>query len=94
MATLQVRQGQSIYDICLQAYGTLNLIFKLIQDNLIESIDINPAPGTIIKYDESLIANTAISQQNNNTNTTYTTLDDSVEEGGSFDNSFDDSFDV
>lgn len=48
------REGQSIYDLCLQVYGTLDQLVKFCQDN--DVTDINAAPNkSEYQYDTSLV---------------------------------------
>lgn len=77
--TLNVKQGQSIYDICLQAYGTLNQLYKLIQDNNISNINAYIPPKTVITFDETLIQDAAITDNNTNTGVIYCTIEDTAE---------------
>jgi len=49
------QNGQSIYDICIQTYGSLDLLYKLIQDNNLTNIDATLQPGTTLQWDSSLI---------------------------------------
>lgn len=49
--------GQSLYDVCLNTYGTLDLLLKLIMDNNIENINVYPYSGQSFSYDPSLIVN-------------------------------------
>jgi hypothetical protein len=58
---------QSIYDICLQIYGTLDLLsngesalYKLIKDNNIDSINVGNFAGERIIFDPTLVSNNAI----------------------------------
>jgi len=45
-----VKEGQSLFDIAVQEYGTVDAIFLLIEDNdFINKIDDNISPGDIIK---------------------------------------------
>lgn len=73
MATLIAKQGQSIYDVCLQAYASLNQLYKLIQDNGIPNINTGELQGTVFTYDPSLIANNSLSNRNRDENINYVT---------------------
>ena len=59
--------GQSIYDICLMTYGTFDLLFKLVSDNL-NSIDDVIVSGQTFIWDSSLSVNSTIN------NVTFATL--------------------
>lgn len=51
--------GQSLYDVCLCVYGSLNYMLKLIKDNNIANIDHKPVSGDVFVYDETINANTS-----------------------------------
>lgn len=55
--SVQAVDGQSIYDVCLQVYGSLDKLIKLCTDNNITNIDIIPN-GKVFYYDTDLITNT------------------------------------
>lgn len=59
--TYYSRDGQNIYDICLQVYQDLNMVYKLIQDNNWQDIDLYPVAGTPFVYTSSLSADTLFS---------------------------------
>jgi hypothetical protein len=47
--------GQSIFDICLNCYGTLDLLLKLIVDSGIENVNHIPISRELYTYDDSLV---------------------------------------
>lgn len=47
--------GQSLFDICLNCYGTLDLLLKLIVDSGIENVNHIPISREMYTYDDSLI---------------------------------------
>lgn len=47
--------NSTIYDVCLNTYGTLNLLGKLMDDNNHEGVNINPAQGQVFLFDENLV---------------------------------------
>lgn len=57
IAYVPYRTGQSIYDLCLQVYGTLDLLVRFCKDN--DVTDINAVPNkkeyqyetTLVKYE-------------------------------------------
>ena len=59
--------GQSIYDICLMTYGTFDLLFKLVSDNL-NSINDTIISGQNFVWDSSITVNSTIN------NVTFATL--------------------
>ena len=60
--------GSTIYDVCLNTYGTLNRLGKLMDDNNHPGIDNYPTAGQIFLYDENLVN----IQTNQNLNQNYT----------------------
>ena len=47
-------QGMSIYDICMQVYGTLDYLYKLIQDSGFSNSQTYPLPGTSFIFNPTL----------------------------------------
>lgn len=62
------RAGQNIYDICLQVYGDLSYLYKLIQDNSLSNIQSNILPGTLFNFNPTLTKNTLFSSWLNKNN--------------------------
>lgn len=56
--------GQSIFDVCLNAYGALDNLFKLLQDSsgTDQGVDDAPASGQEYIYDDDLVSDQAINQ--------------------------------
>jgi len=54
--------GQSIQDVCLSTYGSLDYIYKLIQDSGIPDLDYVVKTGDIFYYDLSLTVNNNINR--------------------------------
>lgn len=52
--------GQSIYDVCLQTYGSLDFLFKLLQDNSIAGLNTDVLSGQKFTWDETLVVNQQI----------------------------------
>ena len=48
---------QSIYDVCLNTYGSLNLLIKLMTDNNYPSLDNYPPSRSLFVYDDTLTVN-------------------------------------
>lgn len=69
LTSFKVIEGQSVYDLVLNTYGTLNLLGKLIVDNDIDDINALTVTGQVVWYDDLLIAdyNLFNSIQQNNT---------------------------
>ena len=49
--------GQSIYDVCLQTYGSFDYLFKLMTDNGISGLNSAILGGTVFSWDDTLIQN-------------------------------------
>lgn len=65
--------NQNIYDVCNMTYGTLDLLFKLIQDNDFGSVNNYPFQGQVFTWDDTLVFNDASNKANSLTNTIYAT---------------------
>lgn len=65
--------GQSLYDICLQVYGTLDLLYKLLQDSGVDSVNVVPFSGQVFIYDDTLVTDQAIINRNVLGNILYAT---------------------
>lgn len=55
----------TIYDVCLNTYGTLNYLVKLMVDNGFAGVNLYPVAGQIFKYDDTLVY--GLTQQKSNT---------------------------
>jgi hypothetical protein len=60
--------NSTIYDVCLNTYGTLNLLAKLMNDNNFPGVDTYPTVGQVFLYDDNLVN----VQSNQNLNQNYT----------------------
>ena len=58
--------NSTIYDVCMNTYGSLDYLVKLMNDNNHLGVDINPTNGQIFMYDDSLV--NKISDVNNSNN--------------------------
>lgn len=65
--------GQSIYDICLQTYGTFDYLVKLMSDSGFASLEAKPYGGQIFVYDETLVANQPVTSSAQISSTIYST---------------------
>jgi hypothetical protein len=55
--------GQSIFDVCLNTYGTLDLLIKqLVDSGAGQGIDDVPVSGQVYVYDDSLVVDQAVNQ--------------------------------
>lgn len=55
--------GQSIFDVCLNCYGTLDLLYKLLQDNSIDNVNVTPFSRQTFVYEDSLVIDQGVNQQ-------------------------------
>lgn len=69
----RVQPGQSVYDICLQVYGTLDYLVRLMVDNNINGTNANDLTGSLIKFDKRLMKRPASFIDNANKNVVYAT---------------------
>lgn len=53
--------GQTMYDLCLMSYGTLDLLLKLCTDNNVDNVNYIPGTGQTFIYDSELVVNQQIS---------------------------------
>lgn len=54
----------TIWDVCLNTYGTLNYIVKLMVDNNFAGVNSYPVAGQVFLYDDSLVY--GLAQQKSN----------------------------
>jgi hypothetical protein len=55
-------EGQSLLDVCLNTYGSLDLLLKLIMDNGVEGIADDPTTGDNYSFDSDLISESTSNQ--------------------------------
>ncbi len=55
MSNIIVLNGQSLFDIALQEYGSIEAVFQLADDNGITNITDSLIPGTELIIDENMI---------------------------------------
>lgn len=67
-------KGQSIYDVTLNAYGTLDNIVKLLQDSGDQGVDDVPASNQLYFFDDSLVKDQAVNQAYTLSGIKYATL--------------------
>lgn len=65
--------GQSLYDICLMTYGTLDLLYQLILDNEIDGVNSLDIAQMAFNFDISKIKNAALFNFNQNHGIVYCT---------------------
>jgi len=65
--------GQNLLDVCLNTYGTTDLLYKLLQDNFIPNLDYTPITGQMFVYEDNLVIDQGINQFFSRGNTYYAT---------------------
>lgn len=76
MSTYSSKLNQSIYDVCLQTYGTLDMLVKLMTDNNISGLEDDFPAGTLFFFGETKTPGTKlqnISKTNFQQNIIYST---------------------
>ena len=73
MQTYKAIAGQSIYDVCLQTYGSLDYLYKLMQDNEIAGLNESVLSGQPFAWDDNLVLDQQINAAFSATNTRYST---------------------
>lgn len=73
MLTYNAVEGQSLWDICLNTYGSFDLLRKLLDDNSIPDINYSPYSGQSFVWDETLTTDQAVNIINQNSNIRYAT---------------------
>lgn len=64
--------GQSIWDVCLQTYGTIDMINQLLSDNDID-IDVEITTGMEFTWDDTLTTDQYVNQKLSETSIIYAT---------------------
>lgn len=82
MKTYYAIAGQSIYDVCLQTYGSLDYLYKLMEDNGVEGLDDVVLGGQAFTWDDSLVVDQQINSAFAASDTSYAT--DVNEQGSVF----------
>ena len=73
MLTYNTVEGQSLWDVCLNTYGSFDFLVKLLQDNSIPNINFSPFSGQSFVWDETLSVDSAVNLTNQNSNIRYAT---------------------
>ena len=63
MSTFYAVDGSTLFDVCLNTYGSLDFFYKLLVDNNIPNANYTPKTGQPFNYDETLI----VDEQTNRT---------------------------
>lgn len=81
------REGQNMFDVCIQTYGVLDEQIKLLNDNSLELT--SPVYSQLFNYDSTLIGNSNIWNRSTGMGVIFST--GNPPEGGSFDYSFEET---
>lgn len=54
--------GQSNFDVCLNTYGSLDNLYKLLKDSGVDGINSTPASNQQFTYDDDLLVNGGVTQ--------------------------------
>jgi uncharacterized protein (DUF1501 family) len=60
MKTLAAQDGQSMLDVVLNSYGTLDKVVQLMQDNGVSGVLTKAATAQIFSFDDTQVTNTAL----------------------------------
>lgn len=58
---IKTSSGQTMYDLALMTYGTLDRIVKLCDDNGIDNVNYAPTTNQTLFFDDELVVNQQIS---------------------------------
>lgn len=64
MQQFSAASNSTIYDVCLNTYGSLDFLVKLMLDNNYINVNTYPTSGQVFIFDETLIANQAVQNVN------------------------------
>jgi hypothetical protein len=70
MSSIIVLYGQSLFDIAVQEYGSIEAVFQLADDNDIYDITAELSPGTELIIDKNMIIDTNVVNYYKNNNIT------------------------
>jgi hypothetical protein len=73
MTIYKAINGQTIADICMNTYGSMDYFFKLVQDSGIADGDQVPYTGQEFKYDEMLVLDSSVNRTTTLGNIIYAT---------------------
>lgn len=84
MKTFSGLMGQSLYDVCLFTYGSLDNLLKLCQDNGIGTVNDSVLSNQQLVYDDTLVVNPQVNQNFLVNGNPYCTHGPKVFQTGSF----------
>lgn len=73
MRTYYAINGQSLADVCMNTYGSMDFFYKLLTDNNIPDANILPSTGLPFSWDETLVVDFVVGQTLTKNNIKYAT---------------------
>ncbi len=73
MSVYKAIEGQSLWDVCLNTYGSFDYMVKLLQDNDIDNINVYPYSGQPFNWDETLVVDQLVTINSQSANIIYAT---------------------
>lgn len=73
MTEFRASDGQTLVNVCINTYGSLDFFYKLLLDNNIPDANYVPVTGQIFFYDETLVINQQINRTTILNNIKYAT---------------------
>lgn len=97
MKTFAAVDGQSLLDVCLNVYATLDYLVKLMIDNHVDNVNADVVSGQLFLYDDTISADQSIVSQNQQFRTYYATkqkIDTRLGNRGDFNDDFSADFNI
>lgn len=97
MKTFAAVNGQSLLDVCLNVYSSLDYLVKLAKDNNIDNLNANIVSGQEFEWDDTVSADSAVVQQNIQQRIYYATaekIDTRLGNRGDFNDDFSADFNI
>jgi hypothetical protein len=73
MTTFTAVENSTIYDVCLNTYGSLDFLVKLMAENDFDGVEVRPKAGQEFLFDESLVVNQLVYNDNLSKSVKYAT---------------------
>ena len=89
--------GQSLLDVCLNTYGSLDFLLQLIQDNGIPNANADVVSGEVFLFDDALVVDQSTIGQNQSAGISYATKEKvsyRIGNKGDFNNDFSADFNI
>lgn len=97
MKTFAAVDGQSLLDVCLNVYATLDYLVKLMKDNGVDNVNADVLSGQQFLYDDTISADQSIVSQNQQFRIYYATketINTRLGNRGDFNDDFSDDFNI